>query len=83
MSPLGSGLSLNGEKWGVLISRKQRSDFGWFCLIFKKIVQLILRALLLQKKIEKLVDETEGKTRKRINKTKDWEKIIANTVLGL
>ena len=33
--------------------------------------------------MKKLVDEIEGKTRKRINKTKEWEKIIANTVLGL
>ena len=39
--------------------------------ILKNIVQLILRALLLLKKKKKLVDETEGKTRKRINKTKD------------
>lgn len=50
MSPPGSGLSVSREKWGVWISRKQRSDFGWFCLIFKKIIQLILRALLLLKK---------------------------------
>ena len=62
----------------------ETEEWFWMILfdILKNIVQLILRALLLLKKKKKLVDETEGKTRKRINKTKDWEKVIANTVLG-